>query len=93
MTQEKLRGLSEEYKDYAHKKSQESDAPYCGYYLKIQSLCTRALGRAGLIDEGRIEKAMRWLGFIQGVLWSIGDFTVDELRTHSRSEENEVSSE
>ena len=36
------------------------------------------------VDEGRIEKAMRWLGFIQGVLWHGEYFTLDELKEHSR---------
>jgi hypothetical protein len=30
------------------------------------------------------EKAHRWLGFIQGVLWMTGVFTLDELKEHSR---------
>jgi hypothetical protein len=30
------------------------------------------------------EKAHRWLGFIQGVLWLSGVFTLDELKEHSR---------
>jgi hypothetical protein len=30
------------------------------------------------------EKAHRWLGFIQGVLWMSGCFTLDELKEHSR---------
>jgi hypothetical protein len=29
------------------------------------------------------EKAHRWLGFIQGVLWMSGVFTLDELKEHS----------
>lgn len=37
-----------------------------------------------LLDEGRIEKAMRWLGFMQGALWSIDIFSLDELKDHSR---------
>ncbi len=39
-----------------------------------------------LLDEGRIEKAMRWLGFMQGALWGMGLFTLDELKEHSRPE-------
>ena len=31
------------------------------------------------------EKLMRWLGFIQGVLWKEGIFTIDELRDHIRT--------
>jgi len=39
------------------------------------------------VDEGRIEKAMRWLGFMQGVLWHSSHFTLDELKEHSRPKE------
>jgi hypothetical protein len=27
-------------------------------------------------------KAHRWIGFIQGVLWASGQYTIDELREH-----------
>jgi hypothetical protein len=36
------------------------------------------------IDEDRIEKAMRWLGFLQGVLWARGFYSLDDLKNHSR---------
>lgn len=29
-------------------------------------------------------KVMRWLGFLQGVLWARGFFTLEELKGHSR---------
>lgn len=32
-----------------------------------------------LVQEGRIEKAMRWLGFIQGILWAKGVLTISDL--------------
>ncbi len=35
-----------------------------------------------------IEKAMRWLGFVQGVLWLHGDFTLDQMREHNRCEQD-----
>lgn len=35
------------------------------------------------LDEGRREKADRWLGFIQGVLWTFGHYTVDDMRAHN----------
>ena len=38
-----------------------------------------------IIPEGKIDKAMRWLGFIQGVLHERKDFTLEELKAHSRS--------
>lgn len=39
----------------------------------------------GFIDEGKIEKANRWLGFIQGVLWVHKVFTLEELKNHNRT--------
>jgi hypothetical protein len=38
----------------------------------------------GYAKEGRVEKANRWLGFIQGVLWSKGIFKIDEMKEHNR---------
>lgn len=35
------------------------------------------------------EKAMRWLGFVQGSLWSLGYRSVDELKDMNRSTEEE----
>jgi hypothetical protein len=33
--------------------------------------------------DGRREKAMRWLGFIQGCLWSARYYTVNDFCTHN----------
>lgn len=30
-------------------------------------------------------KAHRWLGFVQGVLWILGDKTIDQMRDDNRS--------
>lgn len=30
--------------------------------------------------EGKLEKANRWLGFVQGVLWSTGQQTIEDMR-------------
>lgn len=38
----------------------------------------------GLVKEGRTEKAFRWLGFIQGILWSNHYLTIDEARKMNR---------
>lgn len=34
-----------------------------------------------LVPAGEISKANRWLGFIQGVLFKMGRFTLEELKT------------
>ena len=36
------------------------------------------------LREGRIDKVNRWLGFIQGVLWFCGIYTLNELKDHNR---------
>jgi hypothetical protein len=36
-----------------------------------------------LYDQ-RIEKAMRWLGFIQGALWSHNIYTIEEMKNHNK---------
>jgi hypothetical protein len=32
------------------------------------------------VEEGRMEKAMRWLGFIQGVLWATSFFSINDMK-------------
>lgn len=36
------------------------------------------------IHEGRLEKFFRWLGFIQGVLWTSGIYPLEELKNHNK---------
>lgn len=38
-------------------------------------------------EDGSERKAMRWLGFMQGALWTLGIYTLDELKEHSRIRE------
>ena len=37
-----------------------------------------------LVKKERTEKAFRWLGFIQGCLWSTGQFPLEDLKNHNR---------
>ena len=37
------------------------------------------------LDAGERERAMRWLGFAQGVLWAHGIYAVNELREQNRA--------
>lgn len=36
------------------------------------------------MDDGRREKAMRWLGFAQGYLWASGLVSINELKDANR---------
>lgn len=45
-------------------------------------MCVTAMQFA---TDGRIEKAMRWLGFIQGAMTAMGHYSIDELRAINSS--------
>jgi len=36
------------------------------------------------IATDHLEKTFRWLGFIQGVLWPLGIYSIDEMKNHNR---------
>ena len=36
------------------------------------------------MQEGRMEKVFRWLGFIQGCLYTTGVYTLEEMQNHNR---------
>ena len=36
------------------------------------------------IDTGRTAKAMRWMGFIQAVMWCSGYYTIEELKVMNK---------
>jgi len=38
------------------------------------------------LDQGKTEKAFRWLGFVQGALWALGLMTIEQLRNDNRSD-------
>lgn len=35
------------------------------------------------IESGELDKAHRWLGFVQATLWACGHYSIDEMRAHS----------
>lgn len=39
------------------------------------------------VREGRMEKAFRWLGFVQGVLWATRVYPLTNLKNHNRPPE------
>jgi hypothetical protein len=38
------------------------------------------------MDAKKWEKVQRWLGFVQGALWSLGIYTIDEMRKQNTPE-------
>lgn len=37
-----------------------------------------------MVQDGEMGKFFRWLGFLQGVLWTLGIYSLDEMRKHNR---------
>jgi len=57
--------------------------------LKVVLHCYAMLDKMeGFISEGRMEKTFRWLGFIQGCLWSLGIYSLEDLKNHNKPKEN-----
>ncbi len=64
-------------------------------FLPLQGLRNLALAHChGMISQiedfvatDRMEKVFRWLGFIQGVLWVLRVYTLEELKSHNRPAE------
>jgi len=53
-------------------------------YAEYTSLAHLRGMPARVTEDFSIEKTMRWLGFMQGALWSSERFTLEELKEHSR---------
>ena len=65
--------------------------PVCGRDIHPMALSQKMAHVAWMCTELKspefsddMEKNMRWLGFIQGILWSKGYFTIEELSDHNR---------
>lgn len=39
------------------------------------------------VAEDKLGKANRWLGFVQGIFYSFGAYTINEMRDHNRGTE------
>ncbi|MDO8507756.1 MAG: hypothetical protein Q7S53_04300 [bacterium] len=52
---------------------------------RLQYLYAMCKKTKKLVEDGDVEKANRWLGFIQGSLWVDKVFTIDDMRDHNRS--------
>lgn len=97
MTEEKIRQVINIYrrefarqnivaKDYDHNKEIPSELDCYGGTNALKH-CAGMLDKMdGFIAEGRMDKVYRWLGFVQGVLWARGWFTLDTLKNHNKKD-------
>jgi len=94
MNVEKLREIISLYRSYFEKrgiaKKEFSNLQY-QYYIVGDDLLAQCHWMLGKMEEftnqgqSGLEKAFRWLGFIQGCLASQQCFTIKQLREQSRS--------
>ncbi len=89
MTSEKVLEVIDLYrKKFVEMKIEKADFPHeelAGFFQATLQHCHGMLDKMEkFIDEKRIEKSMRWLGFIQGALWVQRVYTLKELVDHSR---------
>lgn len=89
MTSEKMLSLIRFYRErFEHWGIGKRKAPHDKWKKpehEVLAHCHNMLDKMeGFVAEGRMEKAFRWLGFIQGCLWSFGEYSLEELKNHSK---------
>lgn len=47
---------------------------------RLNHLTWMCMQVSDFVDGERIEKAMRWLGFLQGAMWALGVRTIEESK-------------
>ena len=88
MTPEKILEVSAQYRNYfVAGKVEKKEAPRDKHSLIRAERLSHCHYMTDKIDEfvkaGRIEKAFRWLGFIQGTLFACGIHSIIELADHN----------
>ncbi len=74
----RLEGLGMEKVDFPHEHLLHSlEIGLCHCHGMLDKI-------AGFVKEGRMEKAFRWLGFVQGVFWSSRHYSLEDLKNHNR---------
>lgn len=85
MTPEKMVATIDYYSRYIQELGIEAD-PYPhnrvvrNPRLALGHLLSMTPKMRQLVEGGRRDKFMRWLGFLQGALWMAGHETIDELK-------------
>lgn len=54
----------------------------------LNHLCWMCYEAKELVGEERLDKAFRWLGFIQGWLTAYGVFSINDVKHHSKPKES-----
>ncbi len=89
MTPDKIREVLAIYKKKFEELniSQKKSADNCLVASNSQCLahCHAMINQIEIfLNENRLDKSFRWLGFIQGCFWKTGIYTLEELKNHNR---------
>lgn len=92
MTPEKILEVVRRYKaDFERQGSGKLAFPHSEFLPSMElgdAHCNQMLDKIEqYVAENRIEKAFRWLGFVQGYLWATRVYTIEELANHYRPTE------
>jgi len=95
MTPEKVLQVVETYRRlFIERGVGKVDYPHDGFLNHVEiglDHCHGMLNKmVEFVNERRMEKVFRWLGFIQGVLWSNRVYTLVDLKNHNRPPEEKV---
>jgi methionine salvage enolase-phosphatase E1 len=75
-------------KNFIRKKIEAVDFSHIDKPIKCEEILSHCHGMLNKMEkfvlEGRIEKAFKWLGFVQGCLWSAGYYSLEDLKNHNR---------
>jgi hypothetical protein len=88
MTEEQVLEVSDKYLDfikknkYVAKKHSELECPKSDEAIEHSAWMLEQI--PWFIKEGKIAKAMRWLCFVQGILWREGFTTIEEMKNDNR---------
>lgn len=88
MTPEQVIGVVEKYEQALKAKgvtAERADTDKCGPPRStLRSHVVWMCEQTKVIAPENMEKACRWLGFIQGVLWAHGIYSIDQMRDDNR---------
>lgn len=79
------RVLADGVPEFKHNDNVINSCRRCHCHLMIQKMLTW--------EPDQLPRMFRWLGFLQGVLWMHGVYTIDEMREHNRGAESVVETE
>lgn len=91
MTVDQIKSVVQIYKNllWERENLEHDHSTHVTSHLDALNHCISMFDRLdSFVDFGELDKAYRWLGFMQGVLWVCGKYTLAELREHNRSVEN-----